>query len=67
MSTEKFDINEIINVYYGDTAERYFKELKEKLDNIGYETVCNLVEQCYMEGFIDGYRMADHFHDRIHG
>jgi len=63
---EKFDINEIINTGYGDTAERYFKELEEKLNHIDYETACNLSDQCYMEGFIDGFRMADYFHDRIH-
>ena len=66
MSTEKFDINEIIDVYYGETAERYFADLKETLDHVQYEAVCNLGEQCYMEGFIDGYRVADHFHDRTH-
>lgn len=66
MSTEKFDINEIINVYYGETAEQHFIDLKEKLDHVQYETACNLAEQCYMEGFIDGYRMADYFHDRTH-
>jgi len=31
MSTEKFDINEIINTDYGDIAGKYFTDLKEKL------------------------------------
>ena len=64
---EKFDINEIINTGYGETAERYFMDLKEQLDHVKYETVCNLADQCYAEGLIDGCRMADYFHGRIHG
>ena len=44
---EKFDINEIINTDYGETAERYFMDLKEQLDHVKYETVCNLADQCY--------------------
>ena len=60
---EEIEENLLITGFRNDKKIGHLcSELEEELDPQELETVTQLAEACYKEGYLDGYRVADWIH-----